>query len=83
MVYALKNKFVIPKPVIEIFVSLPRTCLKKRPQPHKGLVVQPIVSKDLNLRGKVDLMDFQSTPDCWYKWLMNFQDNSGVCAGGG
>ena len=54
MLYALKNKFVIPKPVIEIFVSLCRTCLKKRSQPHKGLVVRPIVSKDLNSRGQVE-----------------------------
>lgn len=76
MIYALKKSCVIPKPVVEIFVSLCKVCLKKRSQPRKGLVSRPIVSKDFNVRGQVDLIDLQTAADGQYQWLMNYQDNA-------
>lgn len=38
-------------------------------------MTQPIITKDFNVRGQVDLVDFQSAPDGEYKWLMNYQDH--------
>jgi len=35
---------------------------------------QPIVTKDINERGQVDLIDFQSVPDGEFKLILNYQD---------
>ncbi|XP_025414391.1 KRAB-A domain-containing protein 2-like [Sipha flava] len=42
---------------------------------NRKLVIKPIVSKDFNERGQVDLVDFQSLPDGKYKWILNYQDH--------
>lgn len=76
MLFALKNKFYVPKPAIEIFLSLCKMCNMKKCQQHRNIVVRPITTKDFNLRSQVDLIDFQSTPCDEYKWLMNYQDHS-------
>lgn len=44
----------------------------KRLVPKKGIVMQPIIFEDFNVRGQVDLVDLQSAPNGEYKWLMNF-----------
>lgn len=75
MLMALKPKYAIPRPAVEIFVRCCTTCPEKKQLPKKGLVVKPILSKDFNHRGQVDLIDLQSTPDGEYKWLMNYQDH--------
>jgi hypothetical protein len=49
--------------------------LKKRKVASKGLVVKPLLSKDLNCRGQVDLVDMQSLPDRDYKFIMHYQDH--------
>jgi len=41
----------------------------------KGVVAKPILSKEFNSRGQVDLMDFQSNSDGNYKFLMVYQDH--------
>jgi hypothetical protein len=40
----------------------------KKKHISKGVVVKPILSKDFNSRGQVDLMEFQSNPDGKYKF---------------
>lgn len=37
--------------------------------------MKPIISKDFNHRGQVDLIDMQSTPDGEYIWLMKNEDH--------
>ena len=76
MCYDLKRRFYIPKPIVQIFVTQCKVCEGKKPQLRKGIVVRPIISRELNDRGQVDLIDLQSTPDGDYKWLMNFQDHN-------
>jgi hypothetical protein len=49
--------------------------LKKRKVASKGLVVKLLLSKDLNCRGHVDLVDMQSLPDGDYKFIMHYQDH--------
>ncbi|GFU68908.1 SCAN domain-containing protein 3 [Trichonephila clavipes] len=41
----------------------------------KGIVC-PIVSRDFNRCGRVDLVDLQSIPDRNYKWLLHYQDHT-------
>ncbi|XP_072384043.1 KRAB-A domain-containing protein 2-like [Diabrotica undecimpunctata] len=75
MINALKPKYAIPRPAVEIFVRLCTTCDEKKHLTKKGVVVKPIVSTSWNSRGQVDLIDFQSSPDGEYKWLLNYQDH--------
>ena len=39
------------------------------------MVVKPVLSKEFNSRGQVDLMDFQPNSDGNYKLLMVYQDH--------
>ena len=47
----------------------------KKKHISKGGVVKPILSKEFNSRGQVDIMDFQSNPDGKYKCIMVYQDH--------
>jgi hypothetical protein len=59
-----------------LFKELCEEChLKKRRVASKGLVVKPLLSKDLNCRGQVDLVDMQSLSDGDYKFIMHYQDH--------
>ena len=40
-----------------------------------GLVVRPILSHYMNSRCQVDLIDRQSEPDGYYRFIMNYQDH--------
>ncbi|XP_008187612.1 KRAB-A domain-containing protein 2-like [Acyrthosiphon pisum] len=42
---------------------------------NRKLVIKPIISKNFNERGQVDLVDFQSLPDGKFKWILNYQDH--------
>lgn len=72
---AVANKYNIPRPAIEIFLSTCAICNCKKNMNRK-LVIKPIISKDFNERGQVDLVDFQSFPDGKFKWILNYQDHS-------
>lgn len=76
IMYNIKSKMYIPKKAIELFVKLCSVCELKRSLPKKGIVTKPLISKDFNSRGQVDLIDLQSAPDGEYKWLMNYQDHA-------
>jgi hypothetical protein len=41
----------------------------------KGLVVKPIVSKEFNSRGQMDLIDMQSLSYNDYRYIMVYQDH--------
>ncbi|XP_049702878.2 KRAB-A domain-containing protein 2-like [Helicoverpa armigera] len=76
MLHAIKSKYYIPRKAIEIFLALCPTCETKKVLPKKVTVTKPIASGYFNIRGQVELMDFQSCPDGEYKWLLNYQDNA-------
>lgn len=76
ILYNLKRKYNIPRMAVEIYGQLCKTCNLKKTQKHAGLVIKPIISKDFNVRGQVDLIDLQSCADGSYKWLLNYQDHS-------
>lgn len=64
---------MVPVFAINIFLQLCKTCLSKKGFPNTGIVVKPIISDDFNRRGQVDLVDFQSSPDGEYKWMLQYQ----------
>ncbi|XP_060845447.1 KRAB-A domain-containing protein 2-like [Rhopalosiphum padi] len=72
---SMGHKYKILRPAIEKFLSVCAICNSKQGANRK-LVIKPIVTKDFNERGQVDLVDFQSTPDGKYKWIMNYQDHN-------
>ena len=66
----------VSKEALELFKELSEECqLKKRKLASKGLVVKPIVSKEFNSRGQMDLIDMQSLSYDDYRYIMVQQDN--------
>lgn len=54
----------VTRDVLNLFKEMCEECqLKKRKIASKGLVVKPLLSKDFNSRGQVDLVDMQSMRD--------------------
>ena len=76
MVKELNKKYVnISGNAIKLFKSLCEECQLRQRNPNKGVIVKPILSKDFNSRGQVDLLDMQSMADGQYKFIMNYQDH--------
>lgn len=63
----------IPRTVLELFLNLCTSCLAKKKK--KGIVTKPLLFNHFWMRCQVDLIDFQTTPDGEYKFIMNFQDH--------
>jgi hypothetical protein len=65
----------ITREMIVAYLNLCMTCEKKHSVPRKGLVVRPILSKSMNSRCQVDLIDMQSQADDQYKFILVYQDH--------
>ena len=65
----------VSRNVILLFIKNCESCTKKKAHPKKGVVVKPIISKDVYARAQVDLIDLQSCKDGNYKFIMNYQDH--------
>jgi transposase InsO family protein len=62
--------------ILELFKELCEECqLKKRKLASKGRVVKPVVSKEFNSRGQMDLIDMQSLSYNDHRYIMVYQDN--------
>jgi len=70
----MKYKNITYKDIL-IFLSLCESCLQKQKNPKKGIVVKPLLFKELNHRCQVDLIDFQSQPDADHKFILVYQDH--------
>jgi len=62
----LSNKYSIPRPAIETFLSIDSATCNSKKGVNRKLIIKPIISKDFNERGQVALIDFQSLPDGKY-----------------
>jgi hypothetical protein len=61
---------------LELFKDLCEECqLKKRKLTSEGLVVKPIVSKELNSRGQMALIDVQLLSYNDHRYIMVYQDH--------
>lgn len=73
----IKNKFYVPKKAIEILTALCPVCGHKKNNSsdvNKSNTVQ--ITDCFNVRGVLDIIDFQSFPDGDYKWLLKYQDHT-------
>jgi len=52
----------------------------KKPKVRKGLVVKPILSKEMNSRCQMDLIDMQAQEINGYRYILNYQVVSGAKA---
>ena len=77
MVKEVNKKYAnVTQESMSLFKSLCVECHRKRKRPTtKGTVVRPIVSKDFNSRGQVDLIDMQSMKQGEFRWIMVYQDH--------
>jgi hypothetical protein len=70
----LKKKYCsVTQQVIDLYLALFEQCQLKKKTPKRGLVVRPILSHYMNSRCQVDLIDMQSEPDGYYRFIMNYQ----------
>ena len=60
---------------ISLYLSICTFCLKKSSVRKKGVVVKPMVFRDMNSRGQVD-RDMQSQADGEFKWILVYQITS-------
>lgn len=67
MMFYAKDKWQIFKTACKMFVAFCKTCVRKCAAPKKGIIVKPIILEGFNMRGQVDLIDFQSCPDGEFK----------------
>lgn len=65
----------VPRDVCKMFTDLCPRCIQrhKRNRPVAGL--RPIITNGFNVRGQVDLVDFQSMPDGEFRFLLNYIDH--------
>jgi len=61
--------------VIDLYLVLCEQCQLKKKTPKQRLVVRPVLSHYMNSRCPVDLIDMQSEPDGYYRFIMNYQDH--------
>ena len=72
----LRNKYCnVTGQVVDLFLTLCEPCQLKKKTTKRGLVVRPIVPNCMNSRCQVDLIDIQSEPDRYYRFVMNYQDH--------
>ena len=77
MLKELSKKYAnITCKAVEFYKSHCVECQKKRKRPMtKGVVVNPILTKEFASRCQVDLIDMQSLPSDKHKWIMVYQDH--------
>jgi len=77
MIKEANNKYAnVSIEALELFKELCEECqLKKRQLASKSLVVKPIVSKEFNSRGQMDLIDMQSLSYNDYRYIIVYQDH--------
>ena len=63
----------VTREAITEYLSLCKECALKRGIVRKGVLVQPIISKEMNSRCQVDLIDMQAQADGDYKFILVYQ----------
>jgi len=72
----MKKKYCnVTRQLIDLYLGLCEQCQLKKKTPKRVLVVRPILSHYMDSRCQVDLIDMQSEPDGYYRFIMNYQDH--------
>lgn len=76
MVKELSSKYHnIPRPVIQAYLDGCVQCEMKKRRPRAGQVSKPILTDDMNRRGQVDLINWDTEKDGEYRYIMVYQDH--------
>nr|XP_049705316.1 SCAN domain-containing protein 3-like [Helicoverpa armigera] len=76
MLHCIKTKYYIPKRAVELFVSLCPKCHTKRNSVNKDVLARQNYALKFNIRGLLDLIDYQICPDGDYQFVLNYQDDA-------
>lgn len=64
-----------PRPVCKLFTDTCPHCIEHRDRNRPVAGLRPIITRGFNVRGQVDLVDFQSMPDGEFRFLLNYIDH--------
>ena len=65
----------VPRPVIQLFLDLCSICQEtKGKKSSHNIILKPIISETVGVRGHADLVDLQLFKDNGYKFILNYQD---------
>ena len=60
---------------MSLYLSICTSCLKKSSVPKKGVIVKPMVFRNMNSSSQVDLIDMQSQAEGEFKGILVYQDH--------
>ncbi|XP_063827232.1 KRAB-A domain-containing protein 2-like [Ostrinia nubilalis] len=73
MIEIFRHKYYIPIKAVEIFIDVCPTC---GPTNSVASSIKKLHSiEGFNIKGEVDIIDFQQCPDEDYRWLLKYQDH--------
>lgn len=65
----------IPRWVCEIFPLFCPVCIRSKPRKKAKAGHQPLLTRGMNVRAQIDLIDYQSMPDGPYNYVLDYQDH--------
>ena len=65
----------IPRWVCEIFPLYCPVCVRSKPRKKPKAGHQPLLTRGMNVRAQIDLIDYQSMPDGPYNYVLDYQDH--------
>ena len=65
----------VPRELVDAFCRACPRCISRQPRPPGRAGYKPILTRGFGVRGQVDLIDFQSSADGSYRWLLVYVDH--------
>ena len=65
----------IPRWVCELFPLYCPVCVRSKPRKKPKAGHQPLLTRGMNVRAQIDLIDYQSMPDGPYNYVLDYQDH--------
>jgi hypothetical protein len=65
----------IPRWVCEMFPLFCPVCIRSNPRKKVQAGHQPLLTRGMNVRAQIDLIDYQSMPDGSFNYVLDYQDH--------
>ena len=65
----------VPRWVCEVFPQFCPVCIRSRPRKTTTAGHQPLLTRGMNVRAQIDLIDYQSMPDGPFQYVLDYQDH--------
>jgi hypothetical protein len=65
----------IPRWACEMFPRFCPVCIRSRPRKKAKAGHQPLLTRGMNVRAQIDLIDYQSMPDGPFQYVLDYQDH--------